>query len=224
MRLTPPKQARSEGSLARIVRAAREMLDEEGFAELSVARLARRAGSSVGAFYGRFADKQALLEQLAEVYSEEAQAAVKAFGEGAAAGDGLAGEVRAVVDFVVRFHRERAGLVRALLLEARLRPKGRVAERVRRMKALPPTLERRILAHRSAIGHPEPARAVAEGFFVVVSAVRERVVFGAEGYGEADPGFAEVLASAWLAILGAAGGGARGGGRAEARAPALYSS
>jgi AcrR family transcriptional regulator len=178
------------------------MLEGASFDELSVAAIARRARSSVGAFYGRFPDKEALLLHLAEVYAEEARGAMQALGEREA---GLAEEVRGVVGFVVGFHRERAGLVRALLLEARGRPRGRVAERVRRMKGLPTTLERRILAHRAAIGHPDPARAVAEGFFVVLSAVRERVVFGVsaahKGPGEGDEGLVELLCACWLAVL-----------------------
>jgi AcrR family transcriptional regulator len=233
MRLVPPKQARSDASLARILKAARELLETSSFEELSVAGLARRARSSVGAFYGRFADKQALLEQLAEVYAGEAHAAVQAFAGARAQGAGdLEGELEAVVDFAIHFHRERAGVVRALLLEARARPGGRVAERVRRMKALPPTLERRILAHRAAIAHPDPEWAVAEGFFVVLAAVRERVIFGGEwgaemrkaakerGPGPGDEaGFAELLTTAWMAILRAP----RGHPAAPTR-PALYSS
>lgn len=199
------------------MKAARELLEEGGFEGLAVARLVRRARSSVGAFYGRFEDKHALLERLAEAYAEEAHTAVQAFagGQDRGAGD-LPGELRAVVDFAVRFHAERAGLVRALWLEARARPEGRVAERMRRMKALPPTIERRILLHRAAIGRPDAERAVAEGFFVVLAAVRERVLFGAEWTtavaeeagaagerGVDDERFAALLATAWLAILGA---------------------
>jgi AcrR family transcriptional regulator len=216
-----PRQARSERTRRRIVAAARELLEGGSFDELGVARIARRARSSVGAFYGRFPDKQALLLHLAEVYAEEARQAMQGIGRrrgdergeaDGTRGARLAAEVRSVVGFVVGFHRERAGLVRALLLEARARPAGRVAESVRRMKGLPTTLERRILEHRAAIGHPEPARAVAEGFFVVLSAVRERVVFGvsatAEGGLAGDGDLVELLSACWLAVLRPTGEGA----------------
>jgi len=232
--LRHPLQARSEASLERLVGAARELLDREGFGELTVARIARRARSSVGVFYSRFAGKQALLEHLAEVYAAEAHAAVRAFGaarDGSAPGgpaqaladpaEGLADEVRAVVDFAVAFHRERAGLIRALLQEARGHPAGPVARRVRGLKALPPTIERRLLLHRAAVSHPEPARAVADGFFLVVAAVRERVLFGegaAAGGAAGDEGLADLLARAWLALLDPEAGAATPPGRG-----ALYS-
>ncbi len=72
--LQPPKQERSRKTLERIVRAALEILEDEGPDGLTVASLVRRADSSVGSFYARFQGKDDLLEYLGEqVWSSAAQ-------------------------------------------------------------------------------------------------------------------------------------------------------
>ncbi len=225
--LRQPRQARSQASLRRIVDAARELLETEGFEGLTVARIARHARSSVGVFYSRFGDKRALLEHLAEVYAQEAQVAVQEFVRSRSGGDprsgrsGLELEVRALVTFVERFHRERAGMLRALLQEARARPEGPTATRMRGLKALPPSLARLLLSDRDRIGHRDPAAAVAQGFFLTVSAVRERVLFG-EGELLGEGQLAELLTAAWMALLAGDSGSGPGSGPRTAVAP-LYS-
>jgi len=62
--IRPPQQARSQQTLSRILDAAEAILAEKGWEDASVAEIARRAGSSVGAFYTRFPDKDTLLAAL----------------------------------------------------------------------------------------------------------------------------------------------------------------
>ena len=57
----PPQQARSQLTLSRILDATEAILAEKSWEDAGVAEIARRAGSSVGAFYSRFRDKDALL-------------------------------------------------------------------------------------------------------------------------------------------------------------------
>src|SRR5688572_27091468 len=84
-RLRPPKQARSQRTLERLLVAAEALLAERAWDEIGVAELSKAAGTSVGAFYTRFADKDALLDLLAERYradmarfAEQLRAAVRA--------------------------------------------------------------------------------------------------------------------------------------------------
>ena len=70
-RLSPPRQARSRDTLERFAGAAVTLLASESWDRIAVARLAREARSSVGAFYARFADKDALLDHLDERYARE---------------------------------------------------------------------------------------------------------------------------------------------------------
>ena len=71
----PPLQARSRETHRRILEAVGELLKTKTFAELTVAEIAVRSRSSVGAFYARFSDKDALLGQLDELCAGEVAAA-----------------------------------------------------------------------------------------------------------------------------------------------------
>ena len=51
--VTAPKQARSEQTLYRLLDAAQELIAAKGLADVSIPEIVRRAGSSVGGFYGR---------------------------------------------------------------------------------------------------------------------------------------------------------------------------
>jgi AcrR family transcriptional regulator len=62
--LNPPKQPRSKRTLERIVRAALDILEEEGPSGVTVQAVVARAESSVGSFYARFGGKDDLLEYL----------------------------------------------------------------------------------------------------------------------------------------------------------------
>jgi AcrR family transcriptional regulator len=62
--LNPPKQPRSRRTLERIVKAALDILEEEGPAGVTVQAVVARARSSVGSFYARFGGKDDLLEYL----------------------------------------------------------------------------------------------------------------------------------------------------------------
>lgn len=70
----PPQQARSQRTLERMLDAAEELIIERGASALTVSELVRRAGSSVGAFYARFPDKDAILATLHERSCSEALA------------------------------------------------------------------------------------------------------------------------------------------------------
>ena len=61
-----PKQHRSRQTLQRIVRAALELIGQDGVEGTTVGAIARRAGSSVGSFYARFEGKTDLLLYLDE--------------------------------------------------------------------------------------------------------------------------------------------------------------
>ena len=61
-----PKQHRSRRTLQRIARAALELIAQNGVEGTTVGAIARRAGSSVGSFYARFAGKSDLLLYLDE--------------------------------------------------------------------------------------------------------------------------------------------------------------
>jgi AcrR family transcriptional regulator len=203
----PPRQARSRATLYRFLEAATELLGERRFEEASVAEIARRARSSVGAFYARFPDKEALLAYLNDRLFEQGRAQWEAFlAPQRWEGQGAAEIVTAVVRQIVRKRRTHRGLLRALSLYARSRPDPRFAEQaaaynrdVHRM------LRDRLLERKQEISHPDPERAIGFGLMLVDGATREAILFG-----EADllPGkpsdalLARELAAVWLGYLG----------------------
>ena len=62
----PPQQTRSQETLDRILDAAEQVLVEKAFGEATLAEIMERAGVTVGAFYRRYPDKNALLRHLDE--------------------------------------------------------------------------------------------------------------------------------------------------------------
>ena len=85
--MSEPKQPRSERTQERLLRAAEKLILEKGLADASVPEIARRAGSSVGGFYARFPDKDALLRALEErFFARDARARGEAGRRGALGG------------------------------------------------------------------------------------------------------------------------------------------
>ncbi len=59
-----PVQERSLQTMNRILDATSQLLEQKLFEEISIAEIVELAGCSVGAFYGRFKDKDSLLKAL----------------------------------------------------------------------------------------------------------------------------------------------------------------
>ncbi len=204
-RLRAPHQARSRDTLRRIVKATEKLLEEKTFDEISVTEITKRARSSVGSFYARFPDKEALLDHLDELYAQD----VIDFAEGQTdparwEGVGLAEIVEALVRFLVGFHRERPGLLRTLIVEAR-RSRGKTfRERTERMRTRIPGLLALVASRKEEIGHAEPDRAAALGFAMVLSTVREVILFPEAmilGEVPSDDELVRELTQAYLAYL-----------------------
>jgi len=206
MLIHPPRQARSEASLGRLVRAAEEVLREKSFDEAALAEIAARAGVTTGVFYGRFKGKDALLRHLEErVY--EAQAAFVAAQVERLAAEGGAPLATLVFDLLTgatAFYREHRGTLRALDLRARsdraLRARMDEANR-RTLAALAPAVE----ARRGEIRHPGPSQAFPFAMLLVGNTLREAVLFDTPWLAEAgwsDPKLARELTRAFLAYLG----------------------
>ena len=202
----PPLQQRSRDTLARLVSATERLLEESSFEDLTVADIARRGRSSVGAFYARFPDKDALLDYLDESHAEELIDRVTEYCENdrwkAAPIEALVTEV---IRFLIMYFKDHRGVLRALSVRARLHHGSRFAEPARRVNNRVPELIRLVLARRREIAHRSPDLAAYLGFVMVFSTLRERVLF-AETYPThlpiSDSLLADELAQAYLAYLG----------------------
>lgn len=201
----PPQQARSQETLDRILDAAEVLVSEKGFEDTPVAEVVRRAGSSVGAFYTRFRDKEGLLHALYERYFAEATATADAAldpqrWEGAS----IAEILEAVTRFLTEIYRERGGLIRAFVVRSHSDPSFR-ARQERLSHYVSDGLSALLLARRDEIAHPDPARATAFGLTLVVNTLESVILFGELRSGAlvlSDAELARELTTAYLAYLG----------------------
>jgi AcrR family transcriptional regulator len=204
--IRPPQQARSQETLERLLDAAEHLVGEKGFEDTGVAEVARRAGSSVGAFYARFPDKDALLHALYERYYEQAIATADAAleptrWEGARIPEILA----AVVRFLVSIYREQRGLIRAFVIRNHSDADFQ-ARRDRLSHSVSERLSALLLARRAEIAHENPEKAAAFGLTLVFSTLDSVMLFGELRSGAvrlSDEDLAAELTRAYLAYLGA---------------------
>lgn len=200
-----PHQDRSRKTLERLLDAAETLLRERGFEHVSVAEIAQSAGSSVGAFYARFRDKDGLLHHLHERFCDEAIATADAAMAPAQWQDAGAEEIiTAITAFMAEIYRTRRGLFRAFLMHGCTDPQFR--ERDRRVgERVLGGLTALLLERRGEFDHPHPAFAVAFGLELIAGVLRERYVLGGEERAvrdPSDPGLAEELTRAYARYLG----------------------
>ena len=203
----PPRQQRSQDTLDRILDAAEALVAEKGFADATVAEVARRAGSSVGSFYTRFKDKEGLLYALYERYFEQATATADAALDPARwDGAGIAEILRTVMRFLVEVYRERAGLIRAFV-QRNHSDAAFQARQERLSHYVNERLSALLLARAGEIAHPDPARAAAFGLTFAASTIESVVLFGelrSSHLALSDDELATELVRAFLAYLGVA--------------------
>ena len=202
----PPQQARSQETLERILDAAEALVTEKGFADTPVAEVVRRADSSVGAFYARFRDKDALLHALYDRYIEQAMATADAALDPARwEGASIREILSAVVGFLVEIYREQRGLIRAFVIRDQVDPEFQ-ARRERLSHHVNTRLSALLLARCDQIARPDPERATAFGLTLVFSTLESVMLFGEMRFGAlslSDEALACELTNAYLAYLGA---------------------
>jgi len=76
--VTPAQQARSEATFQALIEAGRKALDNKTFDEMTVEDIARAAGASVGAFYGRFKNKEAFFSAIQEIMVRDIEGRLRA--------------------------------------------------------------------------------------------------------------------------------------------------
>lgn len=174
----PPKQGRSKETLARILDAAEALLADRNFDELRIEDVVKKAKTSVGVFYSRFRDKNALLDTL---YERNQQTAIKRFEKLDASywRDASVEEiVRDRVRAAVKSHREHRGIYRALVLRGYLKPDWRYRDPVERDKLAVGRFGTLIEAHRDEIAHEDARQAGAMAALLIMSVLRETILFG----------------------------------------------
>ncbi|MEM9562404.1 MAG: helix-turn-helix domain-containing protein [Actinomycetota bacterium] len=157
----PGQQTRSQRTQQALLDAAEELFAKQGVDATSVAEVAERAGTSIGAVYHHFRDKKALLyalyDRLAQSYeATTAEAVAPARWEGATIVDILHG----YLTFALASERDRPGFKRVGLEASRIDPAlGEHFDKLR--SELNRGLTELILDRSDEIGHPDPKLATA---------------------------------------------------------------
>lgn len=203
--IRPPRQARSAATQQRLLDAAEALIAEKGFADASVVEISRRAGFSVGAFYARFRDKQALLHHLEERFNLEARATIDAaLAPERWVGAPISEIAQEVVEFMVQLYRERLGILRELLGRTIADPEvGMRTEQV--IHSLCERLHDLLLPRAAEMAHPDPALAARFACRLLLGLLKEAVLFsshGAYGVPRSDEKLSHELTRALLGYLG----------------------
>jgi AcrR family transcriptional regulator len=201
----PPQQARSQETLDRLLDAAERLVAEKGFDDTPVAEVARRAGSSVGAFYSRFTDKDGLLYALYERWLEEATATADAALDPARwEGATIPEIISSVVRFLVEIYRQRGGLIRAFVVRNHVDSEFH-ARQERLSHYVSTRLTALLLERRDEIARDDAERAAAFGLTLIMSGLESVMLFGEYRTGSLtlnDDELAGELTTAYLAYLG----------------------
>lgn len=158
--ISPPRQSRTQQSLERLLDAAEELLLDKCFDDVHVAEVARRADTSVAAFYRRFTDKDALLHALHERLCEEVFATANdALRAERWEGAGVEEILASILPFFIEAFRSHASLDRAIhqraLSDELLRERS-----MRLARHVITGLSALLLERHHEIHHPEPELAV----------------------------------------------------------------
>ncbi len=197
-----PQQERTRAGLTRLLDAAEELLAERSFEEISIAEIAKTAGSSVGAFYRRFRDKDGLLHALHERFSADARAtADEALEPPRWAGARLEDIVEAFTAFLVQTHREREGLFTAFMRRGAVDTSMR--QRTEELFAyIGDRLNELLSEHRQRINHPDPALAASLGLHMMIGTLSNPMRIPIEQIARDDARLVTELARMFTSYIG----------------------
>ncbi|AEI81933.1 transcriptional regulator TetR family (plasmid) [Cupriavidus necator N-1] len=115
----PPRQLRSEETLAKMILAGRDLIEQHGnFDLVLISDVIRIAGTSIGAFYGRFKDKDAFIASVLDAAFAEMRAGANIGlpNDAASVEQGTASEFAArIVRYYVDMCRRNHGMFKAVL-------------------------------------------------------------------------------------------------------------
>ena len=177
--VTPPKQARSEATLHRLLDATEALIEEKGVGDVSVPDIVARAGSSVGGFYARFRDKDELLRALEERFLAEMRNVLDELAAPARWQEASIPEiVGAGVGTLLRVFRERRPLLVTFMARA-ARGQGTELQQVLGFRREVSARFVELLGSRSEeLDHPDPPLAVDLAVQLVFGLMHQRIVFG----------------------------------------------
>ncbi|HIF99434.1 MAG: helix-turn-helix domain-containing protein [Myxococcales bacterium] len=158
--IRPPRQARTQQSLERLLDAAETLLRDKSFEDVHVSEIALRADTSVAAFYRRFRDKNALLYALHERFSDAAIAtADEVLRDARWENAGIREILESIIPFLIEVLQSHEMLQRAVYRIA-LSDETMRERSLRLRRYVLGRLSELLLMRSSEIKHPDPNHAV----------------------------------------------------------------
>jgi AcrR family transcriptional regulator len=177
-RVRPTKQARSQRTLERILVAAEALVLEKGLAHVSIPDIVARAGSSVGGFYARFKDKNALLRALEERQYENLRRLLDEVVQPARWQDrDLIDTARGLIHVLVETVSAQRGLIEAILFRAGSDPSFREHSLTFR-RLVTHRVTALFLSRQDEISHPDPAVGIDLATQAAFSMMLQHVAYG----------------------------------------------
>ena len=153
-------------------------MNRASFDDLSIAEICKSAGVSVGNFYNRFSDKQALLSALYVMHESKRTATYKARLDPADwVGLDIAQRVRKMVDAFVDYYSDRPGLIRSFTLHHRSHPDQVPQETREALTTIYEQAASLLAGDGVGISHADPVEACKFAIFILAAACREKIVF-----------------------------------------------
>ena len=173
-----PRQSRSRATMERLLVAAEAILEEKSWQALTIQDVVQQAGCSVGAFYGRFKDKNGLLHALDERYFEDISTAIEATISALESTDhSLQETVSALATLVVQIHSHNQGVMRTVILQARLVADPRFRTREAQLMQYRAKIMALVLTHRQRIAHEDTETAALFGYLQMYYTAREMMLW-----------------------------------------------
>jgi AcrR family transcriptional regulator len=173
-----PQQARSRESLRKLLKAAAEVLGQQGLEGTTIPRIAQHAGLTPGAIYRRFPDKDALLETVIIGILERQDERLRMMLTPAMARQiPLAVFAEQLINNMLVSFRANPGLLRALRQFAQGRDHTAFYRKVNRLEmGTYQYLVELFLVHRKEVKHPDPQMAVSFALMMLISALIELIL------------------------------------------------
>jgi AcrR family transcriptional regulator len=187
--VSPPKQARSQQTLLRLLDATEALIEEKSLPDVSVPEIVRRAGSSVGGFYARFKDKDELLRALEERFFGRLYERVEHLAQPAKWQTATLAEiVTGCAKELVAVRRENPNLIAAFVARS-TRERAALDEAIRFQREVERRIGTLLLTRREEMSHPEPEIAVDLGVqfafgLVIQSIARGETFAGSKSLGD----------------------------------------
>lgn len=174
----PSKQKRSLATQERILDATAKILETQAFAGISVRRIVVEAETSIGSFYARFRDKDALLAALYERSERDLENKLKLLRQKVERADSIAVIAKLIAEHVVIRYGENPQLSRELFEFSMRAPESPEAQELSDLRSRQyGFVADALLRHKTEISHRDPEKAIQLGLYFLSVACRNRLFY-----------------------------------------------